>query len=73
MFELVALREIARLLWNYNYYGYHYSTLNKDENYYLRMFLKESKYIEKQVLSYLTDNLPDFYSDDVSLMERKLA
>ena len=73
MFELVVLRETARLSWNYNYYGYHYSTLNKDENYYLEVFLKESKNIEKEVVSYLTDNLPDSYSDDMSLMEQKLA
>ena len=39
--------------------------LMKDENYYLQVFLKESKYIEKEkyVIRYITDNVETF-SDD---------
>ena len=39
--------------------------LKKDDNYYLQVFLKECKYIEKKVIRHINDNLSDFsYSDD---------
>ena len=39
--------------------------LEKDDNYYLQVFLKECKYIEKKVIRHINDNLSDFsYSDD---------
>ena len=38
------------------------STLKKDENYYLQVFLKECKYIEKKVVRHINDNLSDFSS-----------
>ena len=42
------------------------SALKKDENYYLQVLLKECKYIEKNVISHINDNLSDFCSDDDS-------
>ena len=35
------------------------STLKKDENYYLQVFLKECKYIEKKVVRHIHDTLSD--------------
>ena len=40
-----------------------YSPLKKDDNYYLRVFLKQCKYIEKKLLS---GNLSDFSSSNES-------
>ena len=41
------------------------STLKKDENCFLQVFLKECKYIKKIVVRHVSDNLSDFsYSDD---------
>ena len=40
------------------------SALKRDENYHLKVFLKECKYIEKKVIRYINDNLSDFSSDD---------
>ena len=41
------------------------SALRKDENYHPQVFLKECKYIEKQVMRHSNDNLSDFsYSDE---------
>ena len=34
--------------------------LKKDENYYLQVFLKDCKYIEKKVVRHIYDNLSDF-------------
>ena len=34
--------------------------LTKDENYYLQLFLKECKYIEKKVIWHINDNLINF-------------
>ena len=42
------------------------SALKKDENYYLQGFLKECKYIEKEVIRYINNNLSDFFSSDES-------
>ena len=36
------------------------SALKKDENYSPQVFLKECKYIEKNVVRYINDNLSDF-------------
>ena len=33
------------------------SALNKDGNYFIQVLLKECKYIEKKVISHITDNL----------------
>ena len=39
--------------------------LKKDDNYYLEVFLKECKYIEKKVIRNMNDNLSYFsYSDE---------
>ena len=46
------------------------SALKKDENYYLKVFLKECKYIEKKVIRHIDDNLSDFSSDDESNEEQ---
>ena len=35
------------------------SALKKDENYYLQVFLKECKYIEKKVVRHIHDTLSD--------------
>ena len=37
-----------------------YSALKKDDNYYLQVFLKECKYIEKKVFRHVHNNLSDF-------------
>ena len=42
------------------------SSLKKDENYYLQVFLKECKYIEKKVMRHINDHLSDFSSFDES-------
>ena len=36
------------------------SALKKDDNYYLQVFLKECRYIEKKVIRHIHDNLSDF-------------
>ena len=38
--------------------------LKKDETYFPKAFLKQSKYIEKKVVRHIHDNLSDFSSDD---------
>ena len=40
------------------------SALKKNENYYLQVFLKKCKSIEKKVIRHINDNLSDFSSDD---------
>ena len=40
------------------------SALMKYENYYLQVFLKECKYIEKKIVRHDSDNLSDFFSSD---------
>ena len=42
------------------------SALKKDENYYLQQYLKECKYIEKEVIKHINDNLIYFSSADES-------
>ena len=42
------------------------SALKKDENYYLQVFLKEYKYMEKKVVRHINDNLSNFPSSDES-------
>ena len=43
------------------------SALKRDDNYYLQVFLKECKYIEKKIVRHIHDNLSDFsYSSDES-------
>ena len=39
------------------------SALKKDENYYSQAFLKEFKYIEKEMISYITEDMEVFSSD----------
>ena len=36
------------------------SALKKNDNYYLQVFLKECKYIEKKVIRHINDDLSDF-------------
>ena len=38
------------------------SALKKDDSYYLQVFLKECKYIERKVLRHINGNLSDFCS-----------
>ena len=42
------------------------SALKKDGNYYTQPFLKECKYIEKEVISHINDKMSDFSADDDS-------
>ena len=42
------------------------SALKTDNNYYLQVFLKKCKYIEKKVIRHIIDNLSDFSSSDES-------
>ena len=42
------------------------SALNKDGNYYRQVFLKECKYIEKNVIRHINDGLSDFSCSDES-------
>ena len=46
--------------------------LKKDDNYYLQVFLKECKYIEKKVIRHINDNLSDFCSDDEESDEEQI-
>ena len=39
------------------------SVLNKDENYYLQVFLKECKYMEKKVIRHIIDDLESSTDD----------
>ena len=45
------------------------SALKKDENYYLQVFLKKCKYIEKKVIRHIDNNLSDFSSSNESYEE----
>ena len=40
------------------------SALSKDENYYPQVLLRECKYIEKNVIRHINNNLSDSYSSD---------
>ena len=40
------------------------SALKKDDNYYLQVFSKECKYIDKKVIRHSNGNLIDFFSHD---------
>ena len=40
------------------------SAVKKNGNYYLQVFLKKCKYIEKKVIRQVNDNLSDFPSSD---------
>ena len=40
--------------------------LKKNDNYYLQVFSKECKYVDKNVIRYINDNLSDFCSSDES-------
>ena len=42
------------------------SALKKDDNYYPQVFLKEYKYIEKNVVRHIHNNLSDFSSSSSS-------
>ena len=42
------------------------SAFSIDGNYYLQVFLKECKYIEKKAIRHINDNLIDFSSSDKS-------
>ena len=42
------------------------SALKKDDNYYLQVFLKGCKYIEKKVIRHINDNSSYFSSSDES-------
>ena len=42
------------------------SARKRDENYYLQVFLRECKYIEKKVIRHINDNLSGFSSSDES-------
>ena len=42
------------------------SAVKKDDNYYVQMFLKECKCVQKKVVSHIHDNLSDFSSSDES-------
>ena len=46
------------------------SALKEDDNYYLQVFLKDCKYIEKKVVKQIHDSLSGFcYSSDESVEE----
>ena len=47
-------------------HGDEVTALKKDENYYLQVFLKECKYIEKKVIRHIDNNLSKFSSSDES-------
>ena len=59
-------KEICKLVPNHNFLAVINldSAVKKDENYYLQMFLKEFKYIEKNVIRHINSNLSDFSSFD---------
>ena len=43
-----------------------YSALKKDGNYYLQLFFKKYKYMAKNVIRHINDNLSDFSFSDES-------
>ena len=45
------------------------SALKKDENYYLQVFLKDCKHIEKKVIRHIVDNLSGFCSSSEEFAE----
>ena len=45
------------------------SALKKEENYYLQVFLKECKHIEKKVIRHIVDNLSGFCSSSEEFAE----
>ena len=45
------------------------SALKKDESYYLQVFLKECKHIEKKVIRHIVDNLSGFCSSSEEFAE----
>ena len=49
------------------------SDLKKDENYHLQVFLKECKYIEKEVVRHITEDSFPSDSDEKSAFERAIS
>ena len=45
------------------------SAFKNGDNYYLQMFLKKCKYIEKKVVRHINDNLSDFTSSSGESLE----
>ena len=43
-----------------------HSALKRDENYYRQVFLKECKYLEKDIIRHINGNLSDFSSSSES-------
>ena len=48
------------------------SALNKDENYYSQIFLKECEYIKKNEIRHIIDDLESSFDDSDELMKNKL-
>ena len=59
-------KEILNVDPNHTYILLYHTVLMKDDNYYLYVFLKECKYIEKKVIRYTNTNLSGFSSFDES-------
>ena len=54
-------------------HGDEVTALKKDENYYLQVFLKECKFIEKKLIRHSNDNLIDFPASDDSDEEQLIG
>ena len=64
--QIFTIKNVPKLDFNYTYLAVNGrdSAIKKDENYYLQVFLKECKYIEKKVVKHIHDHLSNFSSDD---------
>ena len=64
--QIYTIKKVPKLDSNHTYLAVNGrdSAIKKDENYYLQVFLKECKYIEKKVVKHIHDNLSNFSSDD---------
>ena len=64
--QIFTIKNVPKLDFNYTYLAVNGrdSAIKKDENYYLQVFLKDCKYIEKKVVKHIHDHLSNFSSDD---------
>ena len=62
--QIVLIKEIPKVDFSHTYLALISldSALKKDDSYYLQVFLKECKYIERKVLRHINENLSDFCS-----------
>ena len=64
--QIVLIKEIPKVDFSHTYLALISldSALKKDDSYYLQVFLKEYKYIEKKAVRHANDNFSDFSPED---------